>query len=615
MDMAVKGKAIPWKKWIKDGSRIFVGSGAACPNPLMHDMLSHSDEFSDLEFVHILTLGDSPWISEATCNRFRVNAFFLGPQSRDMVSKGLSDYTPCFLSEIPGLFLDYTLPLDVAIICVSPPDSHGYCSMGVSVDVVSSAVRSAKYVIAQVNPQMPRTMGQGFIHINEIDDYMEIDSPLPELARPELDPVTLKIGKYVSLLIEDGATLQMGIGKIPDAVLSNLHNHKNLGIHTEMFSDGVLELYEKGVINNSQKAINQNKTITSFCIGSRKLYDFVHNNPHIQFHPSEYVNSPLVIAQNHKMVAINSAIEVDLTGQVVSDSVGYKFYSGIGGQVDFIRGAAQCPNGIPIIALPSTTKNDSISKIVPHITEGSGVVTSRGDIHYVVTEYGIATLRGRSIRERALELIQVAHPKFRDELLHQVRKTFWVPSYHESKVSHIKELGQVDVIKYEHGDHSFLLRALRPSDERKLQEFFYSHNEETVFQRYRSIKKQMTRESAYKLVNVDQNKDLALCVIERQGPREIIHGVGRYYLEEDKNEAEVAVIVRETHRRRGIASFLLKNLLVVAKERNIQRITAIARADNYAMNKVFNKFGFIKSESEDIMEKNFMLNVLEASLN
>lgn len=598
-----------WKQWVTPGCRVFVGSGAACPTGLMNNFLEYAHHFIDIELMHILTLGGSPWITEEHCKNFKVNSLFLGEQSRKMVAKGLSDYTPCFLSEIPRLFLDHTLPIDVAIISVCPPDIHGYCSLGVSVDVVSAATRSAKYVIAQVNPKMPRTMGKSFIHMSKITAMVEIVEPLPELPRPVLDAVTMKIGKFVSLLIEDGSTLQMGIGKIPDAVLTFLHDHKDLGIHTEMFSDGVLDLFEKGVITNSKKSIHPNLTITSFCMGSKKLYDFVDNNPHIEFHPSEYVNSPLVIAQNNKMVAINSALEVDLTGQVVSDSVGFRFYSGIGGQVDFIRGAAQCLNGTPIIALASTCKNDTISKIVPCLTEGSGVVTSRGDIHYVVTEYGIATLRGRSIRERALEMIQIAHPKFREQLLKQVRDQAWVPAYQEQKYSQAPGISKFEIQKLKLNDGVYLLRALGPSDERRLQEFFYSHNQDSIYQRYRSIVNKMPRETAYKLVNVDQNMDLALCIVERQGPREIIHAVGRYYLEQKENRAEVAFIVRETKRKLGMASIILEQLIAAAKQRNILQLFAFVRNDNYPMIKIFTKFHFDKKETDDKMESYFTLDL------
>lgn len=589
-----------WNIYVRPGARIFVDGNAATPNTLVKHFLQNAKELIDIEMVHILTMGECAWMQPEYRDRIRTNALFLDPRSRIGVSEGRADYTPCFLSEIPSLFYDGILALDVALIQVTPPDEHGYCSFGVSVDIAPAACRSARYVVAQVNPNMPRTLGQSFIHVTDIDAYLECNDPIPELPAHEMDDVTLKIGQYVASLIEDGATLQMGIGKIPDAVLRNLTDHRDLGVHTEMFSDGILSLMKSGVINNSQKTIHRGKTITSFCMGSRHLYDFIHNNPHIEFHASEYVNRPTTIAQNKKMVAINSCIEVDLTGQVVSDSVGRLFYSGIGGQVDFIRGAAMSPGGRPIIALQSTAKGGTVSKILPCITRGSGVVTSRGDVHFVVTEYGVATLRGRSIRERALELIQIAHPKFRDSLLKEVREYFWVPAYQAKKPTVVHELGQVEFIKLKLKDKKdYVLRPLKPSDERRLQEFFYSHTRETLWQRYRNVPKMMSRETAYKLVNVEQSRDLALCIVERQGVREIICAVGRYYLDTSDNTAEVGFVVDESKRGLGMANALMASMIEVAKKQKISALKGIMLANNWVMQRVFEKHGFTHQATAD----------------
>ncbi len=591
---------IDWKRFLKSGNRIFIGSNAAVPNALVNDLIDHHGRtLNDIEVVHILTLGENRWAQREYQDIFKLNALFLGDSTREAVHEGYADYTPCFLSEIPSLFRDKTLPIDVALISVSPPDPHGFCSLGVSVDVVHAAARGAHRVIAQINDRMPFTMGDSFIHMNEIDAYIEVSEPLPELQPSGPDPVADQIGEYVSLLIDDGATLQMGIGKVPDAVLRGLHQHRNLGIHTEMFSDGVIELLQKGIINNSKKSIHRHKVVSSFCIGTRTLYDFVHKHPHIDFHPSEYVNNPAVIAQNEKMVSINSAIEVDLTGQVVADSVGYRFFSGIGGQVDFIRGAAMSPGGRPIIALPSTARKGAVSRIVPFITEGSGVVTSRGDVHYVVTEYGIATLRGKSIRERALELIQVAHPNFRDQLLERVREQYWVPQYAKRKPTLVPELGRVEIKKIRLADgQTYYMRPLHSSDERRLQEFFYSHNAETLMLRYRHQPKQMSREKAYSLVNVDQSRDLALCITERHGPMEEIHAVGRYFLLEQENLAEVAFVVRETKRCTGMAKALLGQMIEVAQKRGIGEMLAYVRRDNLAMLHIFENYNFIRGVAD-----------------
>lgn len=591
---------IQWPEVLTSGSRIFLGSNAAVPSGLMDDLIGNHGELYDIEVVQILTLSDCPWAKPENKELFKVNSLFIGPGVRNAIADGYADYTPCFLSEIPSLFEEGVLPLDVAFIMVSPPDELGYCSYGVTVDIVSSAVKSAKKVIAQINPQMPRTCGHSFIHISEIDHAVVMDAPLPTIEVPQLDKVTEQIGQYVSMLINDGDTLQMGIGKIPDATLRYLGNHKDLGIHTEMFSDGVIDLIEKGVINNRKKTFHKGKTITSFCMGTKRLYDFVDNNPHVEFYPSEHINAPANIARNDNMVSINSAIEVDLSGQVVSDSVGYLLYSGIGGQVDFIRGASMSKGGKPIIALPSTAKGGTVSKIVPFVSEGGGVVTSRGDVHYVVTEYGIASLRGKSIRERALELIRIAHPDFRESLLKQVREHYRVPGYQLQQPVDVPELGEVEIKKMAFDDTQCYLRPLSGSDERHLQEFFYSHNKDTLTMRYNYQPTRMSRETSASLVAVDQGVDLALCIVNSKGPAEEILAVGRYYYISNKNEAEVAFVVREAYQAKGMASVLLEWMITVATKRGLEALTAVVRPDNIAMRKVLERHGFsVRNRDED----------------
>jgi len=606
--------SINWEKYLKSGNRIFIGSNAAVPNALIDNLIANSNQLHDIETVHILTLSENVWAKPEHKDLFKVNSLFIGGKNiREAIAEGRGDYTPCFISDVPRLFSENSLPLDVALIMVSPPDEYGYCSLGVSVDIVSSAVKSAKYVIAQINPKMPRTNGHGFVHLNQINAWLNAEQDLPQVIAPEFDRRTEQIGQYVAMLVDNGATLQIGIGKIPEAVLRYLANHKDLGIHSEMISDGVIDLMLKGVINNRKKTYHKGKAIVTFCIGSQKVYDFVDGNPHIEFYPSEHVNSPVKIAKNDNMVSINSAIEVDLTGQVVSDSIGHQFYSGIGGQVDFVRGASLSKGGKPIIALPSTTRDGKISRIVPHITEGGGVVTSRGHVAYVVTEFGIASLQGKSIRERALELIRIAHPKFRDQLLADVRKHYWVPEYQESTPSSVPELGSVELKKFTFADVNYILRPLSPADERKLQEFFYSHNKETLIMRYNQHLTQMTREKSCNLVSVNQHKDLALCFTKKSYLGESIQAVARYYLIEANNSAEVAFVIKESLRGRGMARTLLAEMIAVAKKRNLDNLVACVRRDNAPMLKVFEKSGFIRLPSDDFDEVHLKLPLNETS--
>ncbi|MFT5755833.1 MAG: acyl-CoA hydrolase/RimJ/RimL family protein N-acetyltransferase [Alteromonadaceae bacterium] len=598
-----KTNKVHWPDFIKSGNRIFIGSHAAVPNALIDDLIEHSANLHDIETVHILTLSENRWAQPQYKDLFKVNAFFIGGKNiREAIAEGRADYTPTFISDIPRLFSENVLPLDVALIMVSPPDEYGYCSLGVSVDIVSSAVKSAKYVVAQINPKMPRTNGHSFVHMNQIHAWMEVEQTIPELPPVGIDQVNEQIGQYVAMLVDNGATLQIGIGKIPEAVLRYLANHKDLGIHSEMISDGVIDLMLQGVINNRKKTFHKGKAVVTFCLGTQRLYDFVDGNPHIEFYPSEHVNSPVNIAKNDNMVAINSAIEVDLTGQVVSDSIGYQFYSGIGGQVDFTRGASLSKGGKPIIALPSTTKDGKLSRIVAHITEGGGVVTSRGHVAYVVTEYGIASLLGKSIRERALELIRIAHPKFRDKLLADVRKHYWVPEYQASTPTSVPELGPVELKKFTFSEVEYLLRALTPADERKLQEFFYSHNKETLIMRYNHHATQMTREKSCNLVSVDQHKDLALCFTQKNHLGEVIHAVGRYYFIESNNSAEVAFVIRENKRGQGLAKTLLAQIIIIAQKRQLSKLVACVRRDNTPMLKVFEHAGFVRGYSEEIDE-------------
>ncbi len=419
-------------KHIKSGDSIVVQPGCACPNELVRAMVARKDELEDVTLYHILIVGDLPYVQTGMEKHFKHKAFFIGANTRTAINEGRAEFIPIFLSEVPLLFKLGRIKTDIALLNVSPPDEHGFCSYGVDVGTIKTPAEKSKVIIAQVNRNMPRALGDSFIHINKITHIVEYDEPIKELPQidPNTSPETLavfdKIGKIISDMIEDGSTLQMGIGAIPDSVMKYLYNKKDLGIHTEMFSDGIIDLVEAGVINGEKKTLHPGKIIVGFVLGTKRLYDFIDNNPVIEFHPQEYVNDPFIISKNNKMVAINSAIEVDLTGQVCSDSIGSTLYSGIGGQVDFIRGASKSEGGKPIIALPSATKDNTISRIVPTLKQGAGVVTSRGDVDYIVTEYGVANLWGKTIQERARALIEIAHPNFRDELTKYAKNNFYI---------------------------------------------------------------------------------------------------------------------------------------------------------------------------------------------
>ena len=411
---------------VQSGMRVYIQPGCAEPETLVDALIQRAPHVQEVEIAHMMTMGRAPYVAPEMAGHFRHNAVFIGGNVREAINEGRADYTPVYLSEIEELFESGAMPLDVALIEVSPPDSHGFCSFGVGVDTTLTAARLARYVVAQVNDQMPRTYGDSFIHVSKIDAIVESSRPLCAMKRAEITDMQAAIARNVAGLIEDGAVLQTGIGGIPDAVLPLLMDRKDLGVHSELVSDGVIPLIDAGVITGARKNFKPRKIILGFALGTKNLFDYVDNNPIFEFHPTAYTNDPALIARNDHMVAINSALQVDITGQVCSDSIGTYFYSGIGGQVDFLRGASRSKGGKAIIALSSTAKNGTISRITPMLAPGAGVVTSRGLIRYVVTEYGVAYLHGKSIRERAQALIEIAHPKFRDELYEYCERTKWL---------------------------------------------------------------------------------------------------------------------------------------------------------------------------------------------
>lgn len=413
-------------KKVISGQRVFLTGNCSTPQNFLQALVDRHEELNNVEVVQLLGMGPGDYITPEIADHIRINSLFIAPNLRKAINQGLADFTPIFLSEIPRLFRTGRLVLDIAVIQVSPPDDHGYCSYGVEVGVTKSAAESAGLVIAEINPNMPRTLGDSFIHVNQISHFIEVDYPLPEVPTPPATDVQTRIASHIAELIPDGATLQMGIGGIPDAVLRQLTGHKNLGVHTELFSDGVMEMIEKGIITNAMKSIHPGKVVSGFVIGTQALYQYINDNPIFEMHPTEYVNDPFIISQNNKMVSINSAIEIDITGQVCADSIGTQFYSGAGGQLDFVRGASRSEGGMTVLALPSTAKGDTLSRIVPQLKPGAGVVTTRYDVHYVATEFGIVDLWGRSISERVHAIAGIAHPNFREELLAYAREQNYI---------------------------------------------------------------------------------------------------------------------------------------------------------------------------------------------
>lgn len=584
---------------INRGDHVFIGTGAASPQLLIEEMVGQADSFMDIEITHLMTLGAAPYVEPKFRDRFRHNAFFVGPNVRQAVAEGRADYTPIFLSEIPALFRGRHFHLDVALIQVTPPDAHGFCSFGVSVDIVKSAAESADVVIAEVNPRMPRTLGDSFIHVDRIDILVESETKLPEFRYPEPDGVARSIAENVIGLIEDGATLQLGVGAIPAAVLDHLastRDKRDLGIHTELLTDRMVDVIQAGVITNARKSLYPGKTVCSFCLGTQRLYDFVNQNPSFEFRPAEYVNDPFIIAQNDQMVAINAALEVDLTGQVCSDSLGYLFYSGIGGQVDFIRGAARSKGGKPIIVLPSTTDDGERSRIVSHLSEGAGVVTTRGDVHYVVTEYGVADLYSRNIRERALALINIAHPKFREELLAQAKRR------HYAFVDQLSPLGvyptELETIATFDGVEVFF-RPIKPTDEPLMQNLFYSLSKESIYYRFFAGMAAMSHAQAQRYTTIDYQKEMAIVGVLQEEQEEII-AVGRYVVDPESNLAEVAFLVRDDWQRKGIGDWLHQYMVRIAKVRGITGFKAQVLQDNRHVLHLAHKSGLtIESTLED----------------
>ena len=575
---------------IKPGNRVFIGTGCGQPQALVKAMVKRSTTLSEVEIIDFLTIGSAPHASDELSKKFRINSFFIGDRVRDTIQKGLGDYTPIFLSDIPELFSSGKLPLDVVLIHVSPPNSRGRCSLGVSVDIVKSAAENASLVIAQVNPNMPFTHGDSWIHIHNIDILVPVDDPIIEVQPVDPDETTSKIGEFIAGLVEDESTVEFGIGAIPQSVVKFLRNKKRLGIHTEMFTDTIIELIESGAVDGSCKTMDRGKIVASFVMGTKKLYDFIDNNPLFAIYPTEHVNDPFIISRQKKQIAINVALEVDLTGQVCADSIGTSFYSGIGGQVDFNRGAAKSKGGKAIIALHSTAKNGTISRITSVLSKGSGVVTTRGDVHYIVTEYGVAYLHGKSIQERSIALISIAHPKFRGDLLKEaIQLGFLTNDYTDLDNGFVfgnKDYHTIGVLE----DGTVVnYRSMLPTDEASLKELFYALSKQTMYYRFMSRTMNLPRKKIQDFVYVNHRTDVAIVATVPEASGDKIIGIGKYYLDETTNFAEVAFTVHDEWQNRGIGTSLLNQLLTIAKRNGISGFTAEVLRENRSMQSVLQK--------------------------
>lgn len=593
---------------LRPGQRVFVATGCAEPLALVSAMTDRAGQLADVEIIQLITKGNAPYADKRLADCFTINSFFIGSNVRDMIQEGLGNYTPILMSDVPRLLHSGRLPLDVALIQVTPPDSRGKVSLGISVDIVRSAAENASLVIAQVNPHMPWTHGDSLLDIYDLDLLVPVDAPLIERLSHPPHEISKKIGREVAALIPDGATIEFGlgrvpgVGRIPQAVMDFLHDKKDLGIHTEMISDSIIKLLESGAVTGARKTIDRGRITTSFCMGTKKLYDYVNDNPLFRFRPTEYVNDSNVIGKQKRMVSINMALEIDLTGQVCSDSVAGRFYSGIGGQVDFNRGAARSDGGRAVITMPSVNRDGSRSRIVTTLEPGSGVVISRGTVHYVVTEYGTAFLHGKSIQERVMALISIAHPDFREQLFQEAVEVrylrpelaglgnrFMVPGEESMRTSFLLDDGtQVS------------FRSILPTDEPHMRDLLYNLSQETIYYRFMSRQQRFTHRQILDFVYIDHRRDVAIVGTVPEAHGEEIIAVGRYYLNSRNNKAEVAFVVRDGWQNKGIGSFMFRHLIAIAKRNGIAGFTAEVLRDNYRMQAIFNHSGYqVQSRLED----------------
>lgn len=584
---------------LQSGHRIFLGTGCGEPTVLVEAMTKIAGNLADVEIVELLTKGNAPYADKKFASCFKVNSFFIGHNIRELIQEGRGDYTPVLMSDIPRLFDSGQLPLDVALIQVTPPDSRGKMSLGVSVDIVKSAAENASLVIAQVNPQMPWTRGDSLVDVYDLDILVPADVPLLERKSKAPHPISAKIAELASGLIPSGSTIQFGIGRvpgvgrIPQAVIGALKGKHDLGIHTELITDDLLELIKSGAVSGNRKSTDRGKVVTSFCMGSKELYDFVDDNPLFSFRPTEYVNDSYVIGKQNRMVSINMALEIDLTGQVCSDSEDGVFYSGVGGQVDFNRGAARSDGGRALITMPSTTR-DGKSRINSRLSRGAGVVVSRATVHYVVTEYGVAYLHGKSVQDRTLALISIAHPDHREQLLKDAIKAKYIRPDFE-KVEGKFVVAPQDMMKTTYlldSGTEVSFRPIHPTDEALIRDLLYDLSQQTLYYRFMSHNHNFGSQQIQNFVYVDHRTDVAIVGTIPEAHGVDIVAVGRYFLDEKTNRAEVAFVIRDEYQRKGMGVFMFKHLINIAKANGIAGFTAEVLRENRGMQAIFNHSGY-----------------------
>jgi len=595
------------------GNRVFIDTACSEPQALTSELIKQSDKLIDTEILHFLTIGPEKYFRDKAEDLFRHNAFFIGKTLRQEINKGQADYTPIYASEIPSLFLTGRKHIDVALIQVSPPDPYGFCSLGINVDIAKPIAQSSYLNIAEINPQMPRTLGNSFIHMKEIDYFVYNDCPLLEFHFEAPDEIAERIGNNLANLIENKSTIHVGFGDLPNATLKFLGDKKDLGMHSHYITDNIIPLIEEGVLTSRKKNFHPEKIITSFALGTRKLYNFVDNNPYIEFYPSDYICNPRYIGMNKKMVSINSARQIDLTGQVNAGTEGYRFYSGFGETIDFMRGSAFSKGGKPIIIIPSTSRDGEKSRIVPHLDEGAGVMLSRGDVYYVVTEWGVAYVHGKSIRERILELICIAHPKFRQSLLEEAKKLNYIYSDQmlscDDKGRICLYPGEYETIYTTFNKEKIRIRPVKTTDEPLLRGLYYSLSERDRYLRFFELKKEFTHSKTQFEVNIDYNNIFSIGAFIGEIGKEKMIGNATYYLNPKLNMGEYSFLVREDYRGKGIGAFLYQHIIIIAKEKGLKGLYGSIHIQNKSAVRIIQTGGYAKITPPEAGEKELFYEV------